>query len=245
MRKIIIPTAILIFVGVSSAWCMDGRAHVECVNGEHVVTISGWYNEEFNGEISGLVLKVEAVGLCEDAEFVPEGLLPFNPQPNPDFFPLYETTVALVPPTAGVTYRYTPFGVRPDGALVSLFNYCGTDNRSYALAGCDIAPIVRGEVIIEDLGGGFLEIFVVPCESDCWTEGFRAFLDVETFESLAGEPWIDLHGQTVDVFGDRTYCAMAGGASHVITQIERAPGGACGPIPIQSTSWGSLKANYR
>ena len=76
MRKVLIPTAILVFTGISSAWCMDGRAHVECVSGEHVVTISGWYNEEFNGEISGLVLKVEAVGLCEASEAGLTGLYP-------------------------------------------------------------------------------------------------------------------------------------------------------------------------
>lgn len=120
MRNLIFATMIIqVVTSAANAWGLVGRAHVECVNGEHLVTISGWYYEEFHGEIAGLTLQREAIGICQAADFLPDGLLPFDPQPSPDFFPSYEATVTIVPPLADVAYRYTPLGVRPDGTLVT------------------------------------------------------------------------------------------------------------------------------
>jgi len=55
----------------------------------------------------------------------------------------------------------------------------------------------------------------------------------------------NLIGQVVDVFGRRTYCGMMGDPSHFITRIALAEDDACGPVPVQTTDWGALKAMYR
>ena len=247
MRSLTIITAIiLMIINAACAWAMPGVAFVVCENGAHVVTISGWHNEEYHGEVVGLELQREAVGGCAAVDFVPGGPFPFDPIPDPSIgLRMYETTVTTVPPLAGVTYRYTPFGVRPDGTLVPIIDYCDGDYRSYALATCGTTPFARGEVEVLGSGSGELSFGIELCAPDCWTEFVGMYLDIATLEELAGEPWTDLVGQIVDVFGERAYCAMPGGDYHSITRIERAPAGVCGAVPAETTNWGSLKAIYR
>jgi len=224
----------------------SGRAQVTCENGEHVVSISGSVFPESDDDFMGLVLERETVGICTTSEFVPAIPLPFDPQPNPEYgYPTYMATVTLTPPLQGVTYRYTPYGVREDGSRVRFFSACASDHRSYALTSCSSAPFLRGELEMIDFNGGDLLFGIDPCEPDCWTESIYIYMDVTALESIVGDGWNDLLGQVVDVFGDRSFCSMIGGPSHDISSIVPAPAGACGAVPVERMSWGGLKASYR
>ncbi len=241
----------LILLNVPNAWALMAAANSECVGGAHVVTVSGVYMEEvggeiYDGEISGLVFECQAIGVCEPSFFFPETPLPFDPQPNPGGGWLaYEAECTIVPPLEGVAYRYIPYGVRPDGTLVTTGHYCSADSRSYALASCHEVPIARGVLTFAGSNGGDLTFHIESCEPDCWSEGIWTYLDIPTVEELSGQPWGSLFGQVVDLYGTRTYCTMLGGDYHELSGIALSPGGNCGPVPTESESWDSLKAKYR
>lgn len=120
-RPAVFVSCICAIAFATPGWALDGHARVECLNGNHRVTITGTYHEEIDGEFVGIVLQREAIGVCVEDGFVPEEPLPFLPQFNPDYdYPTYEAVVTIDPPLDGVAYRYKPFGVRPDGSLVSV-----------------------------------------------------------------------------------------------------------------------------
>lgn len=245
--RAIILLCTLALVAAPCAWALDGAATVECLDGRHLVTVYGTFIAAADEEVAGLVFKREAIGVCGAVDYIPEVPLPFAPQPDPAFdYPRYEATLAVTPPLAGVAYRYTPFGVRADGTLVTITHYCGADLRSYALAACEGAPFARG--LVEFAGqtlGGTVLLRITPCAEDCWTEPVGAYLDTDILEALTGAAWTAFFGQVVDVFGGRTYCTMAGGDYHDITGIALAPAGGCGPVPVQNISWDGLKAFFK
>ena len=237
---------LVILLSGSQAFAMQGSAHVECVGGDHVLTVGGWYFEEFDPEVTGLVFRREAIGVCAPDVIIPETPLPFETELDPYGYGNYSATMTVTPPHSDVAYRYQPFAVLTDGSLQPLFAQCDSDNRSYALAGCSDAPIHRGRVeITPNCMMGDLCINIVPCEANCWSEYYWDYLSIEAFEELAGEPVGNLLGEVVDLYGTRTYCTMPGGNYHEITRIERAPDGVCGPVPVEPSSWGSFKARYR
>ena len=248
MRTIII--FLTFFSVLGAADCLgfiNGSSHVTCENGDHVITVSGYSSEEQSEEFVGIVLRREAIGICQNIDFVPEIPLPFDPQPDSGSMSLkFEASLTIQPPLADVVYRYSPFGVRPDGSMEPFLHLCDSDFRSYALASCGGAPFARGRVeLVFPCDRGDLCFRIELCEDDCWTESVDAYLDIATLELLAGEPPMDLLGQVVDVFGGRTYCTMPGGDYHSITRIERAPAGGCGPVPVERWNWGGVKAIFR
>lgn len=251
MRNFQFPAVlVLVLLAAPNAWGLIAAANSECVEGTHVITVSGYYIEEWggeiiDGEISGLVFECQAIGICEPSFFFPETPLAFEPQPNPGSWPVFEAECTIAPPFDGVPYRYIPFGVRPDGSLVSTSHNCDADQRSYALASCEDIPITRGVLEIESINGDDIYFHIDPCDSDCWSEDIWAFLDIARVEELSGQAWDSLLGQVIDVFGSRTYCTMPGGDYHDITRIALSSAGNCGPVPTEEESWGSLKAMYR
>lgn len=238
---------VLALLVAPNCWALNAAAHAECVGESHLVTVFGYYLEElggevYDGEISGLVFQCEAIGVCEPAFFYPETPLPFDPQPGSEGWLEYQAEFTITPPLSGVAYRYTPFGVRPDGSLVPTQGNCDADNRSYALASCPGVPIARGALVLDNNYG---EYRIDLCSESCWTEGIWAYLDMALVEELSGQPLGNLLGRVVDVFGTRTYCTMPGGDYHALTGIALAPDGNCGPVPVEMKSWDSLKAMYR
>lgn len=241
---------ILALSNASTAMALDAAAHAVCVDDAHVVSVSGSYREEaygeiYDGEISGLVFKCEAIGVCEPSFFYPDTPLAFDPQPGAGGWSYYAAEFSISPPLPGVAYRYTPFGVRPDGTLVPTEHHCDNDSRSYALIGCEGVPVARGVLEINSTYGDEVYFQIDNCAANCWTENIWSLLDIQDVEDLSGQPWGNLVGQVVDVSAARTYCTMPPGSSHVFTGIALGPNGDCGPVPVESESWGSLKGMYR
>jgi hypothetical protein len=237
---------VTLFLGVPGiALSMTARAFVVCENGQHVVSVEGWYSA-YNGydvPYDGIVLKREAIGVCKPTEFIPADPLPIILQPYSGTTFTVEASATFDVPTPGVAYRYTPYGVLPDGSFESMYYNCDADGRNYAIANCDNAPIARG--ILEftwDCFSGFC-LWVIPCSEGCWTD--PVLFDLTFFDGETEAPLPELLGQVVDLFGDRTNCNMTGGTPYTISRIDRAPRGRCGPVPVRGTNWGSLKATYR
>lgn len=239
----------MLLAGYSScvASQLGGAAGVECVNGTHVVTVSGTYLLGFEGEYEYIVFERQSVGVCEPNELLLNSKVPFSPQGDLWDGAEYVATAVFTPPRNDVVYRYQPFGVRPDGSLQIIRHYCDSDLRGYGLVGCENAPFLRGIVAFSlstDCGGTFC-FRIIPCDENCWTEGAMVSVSMETFEQLSGEPAFDLVGQVVDVYGERSYCGMLGQESHFVNRIERSNAGACGPVPVREMNWGDIKATYR
>jgi len=242
---------VFFLVAPLKAQALDASAHGECVGGTHEVTVSGHYVEElggeiYDGEISGLVFECQAIGVCEPSFFFPETPLPFEPYPDPNGgFPRYSAEFSIVPPISGVTYRYKPYGVRPDGTLVPTSHHCGSDHRSYALVGCGDIPIARG-VIFDYASYGLppgLDFRI--CDTNCWSENIWLEWEESMIEELSGLPLEVVLDEVIDIYGTRTYCGMLGAPYYDISRIEITTGGDCGSVPVKRENWDSLKAMYR
>jgi hypothetical protein len=242
MQRLATFLVAMLALGVpNAASALGGRAHAVCENGQHVVSVSGDYRPDYDGPFEGIVFKREAIGVCTAEEFVPPDPLPFAPQTNGAF----AAAVTLDAPSPDVTYRYTPYGVRPDGTFEKMVWICDTDFRTYALVSCGGTPLVRGrlEILASCTSNSGFCVTISPCTEDCWTEPLVE-MDLFSFADAVG-PFGEFVDQVVDVFGDRTACAMPNGDPYSITRIEHAPTGTCGPVPVQERNWGSLKATYR
>lgn len=230
---------------VTNASALQGAAGGHCEGTDHVVTVSGWYIEAFDGEFTGLVFVREAIGFCTPAVTVPDQPLPFTPQDTGDDYPVYTATVVLPAPAEAAVYRYTPYAVRPGGGLEPIHAQCSADDRSYALIACDEVPLARGTFVLGPNYPAVIDFQVLNCPDDCWTEGIGAFLDETIVAQVSEMSARELLLQTVDVYGTRTWCTMAGGDYHTVTRIVPTEAGGCGAVPAEDASWGGLKATYR
>lgn len=240
----------LIVFAVPNAWALDARTGVECTGGTHLITVGGRTYEEQeggmpDGEISGLIFECEAIGVCEPSFFFPEIPLPFESEIGLFGWYYYHAECSFDPPTEGVAYRYTPYGVRSDGSLVPTASHQPIDSRSYALANCEDVPIARGILRPQGYPGENITFLIDTCEPNCWSEDIWAYLNTAMVEELAGLSVTDLVFQVVDVFGSRSLCTMPPCDSHIIARIALAPDGSCGPVPVDKECWGSIKAMFR
>lgn len=243
--------AIMIGLGLAAlcrptgASALQGMAGGHCDGTDHVVSISGWYIEAFDGDFTGLVFVREAIGFCTPAVTVPEEPLPFVPQDTGEAYLVYTATAVLPAPAEAAVYRYTPYAVRPGGGLEPIHAQCDADDRSYALIACAEVPLARGTFLPGPNYPTVTEFQVLNCPDDCWSEGIGVFLDETSVAQVSGMSAWDLLGRTVDVYGTRTWCTMPPGVYHTVTRIVLTNGGGCGPVPAEDASWGGLKATYR
>lgn len=246
MRTLFACMAVLAAAVVSaSASQLSGTAHVACDGASHTVTVAGTYYSGVDGEYTSIVLERQAVGICVPSELLVDYAQPFEPQPSDDYAANYTCTFDIPAPALQIVYRYVPYGVKADNSLVAIWSYCDTDWRGYAQLDCVDAPFSRGVVWPGYDWTGGMSFRIVGCEKDCWATDLHFDIPGADFTQYAGEPASDLLGQVVDVYGCRTHCGMIGAPTYYITKIERAPLGACGPVPAQEVNWGSVKALYR
>jgi hypothetical protein len=236
------PIALLLLTMATVSEAVTARAYVSCENGQHLVSVSGWYLDSgYDTLYEAVVFKREAIGVCRPPELIPSEPIPIVLELLYGNNYTFEASVTFSVPESDVAYRYTPYGVLPDGSLESMYYNCDYDSRNYAIANCSDAPIARGrlEFTWECLSGWCAQ--VIPCGDDCWTE--------EIFVNLTGlpdaRPYPVPFGEVVDVYGDRSNCSMPGGDPYSLTRLERAPQGACGPVAVQETNWGRVKARFR
>lgn len=244
VSSVVLLVAAALGAGEGRASQLAGAAGVSCLDGTHVVTVAGSYYEPIVGEYDHLVLRREAVGICEPDAYLDDTPLPFEPV-DQGGYSVFSATITVMPPRADVVYRYVPFAVRPDGSRQIISAYCDADFRGYALTDCGTAPFLRGHVQGILVIGSPYYFRIVPCEDDCWTEYLYWEFSESELTALAGESAFGLVGRVVDVYGRRTYCGMPGDPGHIITRLERTVDGACGPVPVEAVGWGHVKAMYR
>ena len=224
---------------------LSGAAYVECDGTSHTVTVSGSYYWGVEGEYTHIVLERQAVGICKPAELLTEYAQPFAPEPSESYEADYTCTFVIPAPPLQIVYRYVPYGVRADNSLQAIWTYCDNDWRGYALVDCVDVPFSRGTVTLGSTWPEVMTFRIVSCEQDCWSPDLNFEIADADLTQYAGEPAVGLLGQVVDVFGGRTYCGMLGDPTYSITKVERAALGSCGPVPTETTSWGSVKARFR
>lgn len=245
-------TLVAVFIGFSAAgWAADtaalsGVANGHCDGANHVVTVSGLYDEVADGGLTGLVFVRDAIGFCTPPVTVPAEPLPLLPVAG-EFSLTYTATAVLPAPAEAAVFRYMPYAVRSDGSLEPLATPPQVFSPISTLVACVDAPLLRGTVTLDlpNLQWCGICYTIEPCPGDCWTEVLQFYLDGPTLESLTGESASDLLGSVVDVFGTNIFCTMPVCASFTITDIERAEDGGCGSVPVAGKSWGGLKATYR
>lgn len=241
-KRAVLAPILLMLISAGTAAALDGGAWVRCEDGQHTVSVSGSYVEEYDGVIDGIVFKREVIGLCAEPQYLPDPPLPFKPQPDYANVYYYQASMPIDDPTTHFSFRYTPYGVRPDGTLVPTTYSCDADYRNYALASCGGAPIGRGRLEYnDDYDPGFY-LTLVHCTESCWNE--RIWLYPSEADAVSEEPIGDLIGNVVDIYGNRTFCSMPLGDAYHVSRIESAPTGTCTSLPVREHTWGSLKATF-
>ncbi len=95
--------------------------------------------------------------------------------------------------------------------------------------------------------GSNYNVYIHACESGCWGPTDGVYL-LASLEPLENQLVIDaIQHKIVDVVGlpwEPTGMADPG-LGFVYSEVRETEGGACGPVPNQETTWGSLKALYR
>jgi hypothetical protein len=237
-----VTVPLLLLVLPTASHAANARAYATCDGGQHLVSVSGGYDDTGSDTLyEAVVFKREAIGLCQPPEFLPAEPIPLVLEQFDGTYYTFEASARFDIPSPGVAYRYTPYGLLSDGSMEPMFYLCDTDGRNYAIANCDYAPIARGRLELASLCFLGECVEVISCSQNCWTEHIVANL----ISLPDAKPYPLPFGEVVDVYGDRTSCAMPGGEYYSLTRIELAPRGECGPVPVQATNWGRMKATFR
>jgi hypothetical protein len=148
-------------------------------------------------------------------------------------------------PHTDVHYRYGVLFTDATGAARSYGNgYFPLGDcqprASFTLA-CTDAVIMRGLVIPIARSGEVVTLMLIPCAEGCW--GSQQVFDVPADHPLAAlypSGFVDIYGAL-----SQENCFPYNLTPYQVTRVEPVPGGACGPLPTEATSFGSLKARYR
>lgn len=223
---------------------LSGSAYASSEGNRHIVSVSGWYDGD-PADYEYVFLRRQSIGVCTPDEFLYDNPIPFELAPWNGPGLGFSGTVEFEAPDPRVLYRYQPYAMDSDGNERVILNWCATDYTSSDLVSCEEAPFLRGRLELY-VGNSAIDFRVVPCDEDCWTE--YLYINSPTLDrlvELGGENAIDLLGEVVDVYGDLIRCQLLGADSHDVTRIELAPLGTCGPVPVETNSWGGVKAMYR
>lgn len=239
----VIVVAMVLWSNVYSAQ-LSGSAYSSSVGSKHIVSFSGWYGGE-EADYEYIFFRRQSIGICTPDEFLYDIRIPFELETWTGPGLALSGTVEFEAPDSGVLYRYQPYAMDFDGSERIIMNWCATDFTSSTLVSCEEVPFLRGRLNF-DFGHGTVGFRVESCEEDCWTESLTIYEStLDQLVEWGGEDALSLMGEVVDVYGTKITCQLLGTDSHDVTRIEPAPLGTCGPVPVEATSWGGLKAMYR
>ncbi len=112
-----------------------------------------------------------------------------------------------------------------------------------AYAACGEALVTRGHLVVTSYE--YQEMRIEECADTCWNicRGFLLPVTPEQFDALlpyagSGTP-MDLYGELFYSGMPELYCFPS------ISHFEPSPDGVCGPIPVEKSSWGGVKAFFR
>jgi hypothetical protein len=212
-----------------------------------VVTIHVGVCNTYPDEMTGFVVTRQAIGTCDPVET----LTPVPVELPPPGDPYLATDwighdFEFAAPYADVHYRYGVLFTDATGAARSygngFFPLGDCQPRAGFTLACTEAVIMRGLVIPMSWSGEVVSIMLIPCAEGCWGEAPQ-FFNVPADNPLAA---VSPSG-FVDIYGTQSQgnCFPYDLTPYHVTRTEPVPGGACGPLPEEATSFGSLKAMYR
>ncbi len=206
--------------------------YAHCAGDSVNITIDVMNSPLNEGETGhGIHVLANYTGTCEEPIVVTASPLPM---------PLFEQSAIyeLNVPSVDLLrfFRYSLWGVDPDGLLYSL---AGVSN--YAWAGCENAVISRGYLISGD-GDDYL---IEACPDSCWDASYPG-CRISFQEAQPGwEQFLD-SGVLIDFYGGRRLFQLPGHPCIYVTRVEAVDSSdGCGAVTARSMSWDSLKAQYR
>lgn len=240
------PALVLAAVSLTAAAPAVAMVDVSASCAGGAVTVHVGVCNDYPAELTGFVVTRQAIGTCDPVEILTAVPVALPPPGDP-----YIATdwvghdFEFAAPHTDVHYRY---GVLFTDATGAAHSYGNRDfplgdcqpRASFTLA-CTEAVIMRGLVVPVAWSGEVVTILLIPCTEGCWGSQ-------RTFNVPADHPLAALSpAGFVDIYGtlSQENCFPYNWTPYLDTRIQPVPGGACGPLPAESTSFGSLKALYR
>lgn len=227
--------AALLLAATPSLAVVDLAGSCDQGTGEFRFTVTV-VNDLVAGDTTGysIVLEQTLAGSCEKPI-----LAPIPDLPLPAHLQDASYVVTMGAPWPDRTWRYQAMLRHPDGQVEPLGPFAGI-TPMIALAWGD-SPAVRG-MLEMDASGTYYHI--VPCVQDCGHWLCYENIDLSRIHPAQFEGFLK-SGEPVDVHGEFLATGASGGACLYGTKVEASRGDPCVSIPVEATSWGSLKSTYR
>lgn len=235
----------LAFLALATAASGTISLRASC-SGEQVTVHVGVCND-YPEEFTGFVIQRREVGTCAEPEIITNEPVPL-PAPGDPYLSgdwvSHEFVFAV--PFPSINYQYAALLTDADGQPHTYGNaYFHTWDCQPVLvdvASCEDAVFIRGQVTIVAWYMTYVTVVITACADGCWWPSSITF-DVPYDNPLVANP----NTGVVDIYGapSDNRCFGVSEPPILVTRVEPAPGGACGPVPEKSTSFGSLKAMYR
>lgn len=207
------------------------------------IAICNNYPDDF----TGFVVTRQAIGTCEAPETLTPTPVPLPPPGDPSVpTDWVGHDFEFAAPFTNVHYRYGVLFIDGTGAARSYgntyFPLSDCQLRSSFTLACTDAVIMRALVIPSGATGEMVSIMLVPCADGCWGSSPQFFtVDARSpLATLSPSGFVDIYGTL-----SQENCFPFDVTPYCVTRLEPVPGGVCGPLPEEATSFGSLKAMYR
>jgi hypothetical protein len=219
---------ILVLVSVTGAGAsVDLDAH--CQGGTITIGVH-IFNYEYPPEWVGLVIQRSWNGACGTEEIITDPPLALPPNMEDIYHTVTEPMLE-----DDHYFAYEAFMVDEDGNLTPA--PAGFEVLPYDLAGCGEAVATRGYLL--SIYGEF-----AVCPDLCWLDCYPGGIALWELPPEIYEPYVD-SGIPVDVYGEVILDGMPPVPCVLVSDIVPTPGGECGPVPAQRTTWSAIKSWYR
>jgi len=217
----------LVLISVSCAGAsVDLNAH--CTDGTISISVT-IFNYEYPAEWVGLVIQRSWVGACGTETIITDPPLALPPHMEQLYHLVTEPMLE-----DDHYFKYRAFMVDDVGNLTPAPG--GFEVLPYDLAGCGEPVATRG--FLRSDGPNF-EVCPDMCWLDCPGGIYFGALPPEIYE-----PYID-SGIPIDVYGEVILDGMIPVPCVVVSDILPTPSGECGPVPVERTTWSTIKSWYR
>lgn len=245
IMRFVLCSALLVSLALATEASGTISLRASC-SGDQVTVYIGVCND-YPEEFTGFVIQRREVGTCAGPVIITDAPVPLPAPGNPYLsgdWVHYEFVFAV--PFPGIHYQYSALLSDADGQIHEYGNppFPTWDCKPVLsdVTSCEDAVIMRGHVVPTAWYPTQVTVLIIPCAEGCWG------LNVMMLDVPLDNPLVtSLNSGVVDIYGavNDIRCFGEWGLPYLVSRVEPAPNGACGPVPEKSTSFGSLKAMYR